>query len=349
MPTALHRLALAGLGFLLPLPALVAQGTLFLHRGDLVQATPVDLDVRAAVERLCRGPTADERARGLETAVPPGTRLLDLRRDGAALTLVFDEPLLLAAALGRIETAIEQLTKTAFATANQRGIEVRAVHLRIRKDGVERDLSERLARGPAPTPATTTTPTSAGGTALRQVSGTGALSGMRIAISPGHGYYWRTTLGWTTQRGVIDGTVEDIHTAEICNDFVIPMLENMGAEIVLCRDHGEIGVEVIADNDQGAPTYTETGAWSTSTSQGYNGGGYRFASIAPTATATATWSIPVPQDGIYPVYVQFRAGANRSSVARFTVHHTGGSTLYQIDQTLDDRTWVRLGDHAFSQ
>ncbi|MGE3173059.1 MAG: N-acetylmuramoyl-L-alanine amidase, partial [Planctomycetota bacterium] len=42
-------------------------------------------------------------------------------------------------------------------------------------------------------------------------------------------------------------------------------------------------------------------------------------------------------------------GANRSSVARFTVHHTGGSTLYQIDQTLDDRTWVRLGDHAFSQ
>ncbi len=321
-----------------------AQGALWLRRGDLVQAQPIDRGLRAAMERLCAGPTASERGMGFESAVPAGTRLVDLRVHGSVLTLVFDEPLLLAAAFGRIEQAIEQLTKTAFDTANQNGIGIDAVHLRVAgSDGTERDLAERIAPR---SDATSTTTASA--PQARVVGQTGGLSGLRIAVAPGHGYYWHSTLGWTTQRGIIDGTVEDIHCAEICNDFVIPMLANMGAEIVLCREHGEITSESIGDNDGGAPAYSETGGWTTSASSGYLGLGYRFTNATTTATATATWTLNVARDGIYPVYVYFRAGTNRSASARYAVHHSGGSTLHEVDQRIDDRTWVWLGDYSFS-
>ena len=89
------RLGLACAALLCALPA---QGALWLRRGDLVQAQPIDTSVRAAIERLCAGPSAGERAQGLESAVPAGTRLVEARTEGTALTLVFDEPLLLAAA-----------------------------------------------------------------------------------------------------------------------------------------------------------------------------------------------------------------------------------------------------------
>lgn len=341
MRTLRSPLAVAAL--LLPAVPAFAQGALFLRQGDLVQAQPIDRDLHAALTRLCAGPTDAERAAGLSSAVPPGTRLLEVRRHGDVLVLVFDQVLLLAAALGRVEQAIEQLTKTAFETARAEGRPVSTVHLHVFENGEAHDLTHRLQRGPTATTAPSTVAPQA-----RVVGVNGGLAGLRIAVSPGHGYYWHSTLGWTTQRGVIDGTVEDLHCAEICNDFVIPMLQNLGAEIVMCREHGEILGEAIADNDSGAPIYSETGAWTTSASSGYLGLGYRFAGVAPTASATATWTRSVPQDGIYPVYVYFRAGANRSTAARYTVVHSGGSTLHEVDQTVDDRTWVWLGDYAFS-
>jgi hypothetical protein len=114
----------------------------------------------------------------------------------------------------------------------------------------------------------------------------------------------------------------------------------------------EITAETIGDNEQGPSVYSETGGWTTSTSSGYAGLGYRFATStgtsATTPTATATWTLPVTRDGIYPVYVYFRAGSNRSGAARYTVRHTGGDTVHEVDQRIDDRTWVWLGDYAFS-
>ena len=62
-----------------------------------------------------------------------------------------------------------------------------------------------------------------------------ALAGRRIVVSPGHGYYWHSSLGWTTQRGVIDGLIEDVHTNEIMFDHVLPYLEGAGANVISCR------------------------------------------------------------------------------------------------------------------
>ena len=46
----------------------------------------------------------------------------------------------------------------------------------------------------------------------------------------------------------------------------------------------------------------------------------------PTATATATWTIPVQKEGLYPVFAWFRASSNRTTAARYTIHHTGGTS-----------------------
>ncbi|MBK8100693.1 MAG: N-acetylmuramoyl-L-alanine amidase [Planctomycetes bacterium] len=323
---------------LLLLPALAAQGTLFFRNGNLVQAQPIDFELGAALHRLGAGPTAGELAAGVTSHVPAGTRLLAIRGEGDERTLVFDAGLLRALRTGGLEHAIEQITKTALRTGN-----LRTAHIKIADStGAERDLSELLPPPPALAPRISGAPAAFG------PSVQGALTGRKIAISPGHGYYWHSSLGWTTQRGNIDGLIEDIHTAEICNHYLQPLLENLGATVVSCRERGAIDQELIRDNDGGAPNYTETGVWTTSGSSGYAGGGYRYASTGPTVTATANWHFAVPRDGLYPVYTWFRASSNRATDAQFSIQHSGGTTAVTIDQTTDNLSWVWLGEYWFT-
>ena len=317
---------------LLPATAL-AQTTMFWRGGNLTAMSPPALDLAAAVSRLCAGPTAAERQNGFSSALPAGTRLVALRQKASEVTLVFDAGLLGAV---RLEDAIEQLT----ATARSAGMD--AVHLHIgNDDGTDTDLSALLPPAqafphapPLPLPIDNLVP--------------GALSGRTVAVSPGHGYYWHSTLGWTTQRGVIDGLVEDRHTNEIAIQYLMPFLENLGARVLSCRERGETEQERIVDNDAGAPAYTETGGWSTSASAGYLNSTYRFAGTGPSITATATWTLPVPQDGSHPVYACFRAGSNRAPDARFTIRHAGGETTVQVDQTTSNLSWEYLGEYWFT-
>jgi spore germination protein GerM len=62
--------------------------------GDTLQDVPrrvrgrtAEARLRGALEALLAGPTADERARGLTTAIPPGTRLRGLRIDNGVVVV----------------------------------------------------------------------------------------------------------------------------------------------------------------------------------------------------------------------------------------------------------------------
>jgi len=72
-----------------------------------------------------------------------------------------------------------------------------------------------------------------------------SLDGKRVVVSPGHGYYWHSTLGWTTQRGLIDGLIEDLHTNEIVMDHLSTNLEGAGAQIISCRARTRTTTEVL--------------------------------------------------------------------------------------------------------
>ena len=321
-----------------------AQDVLFFRQNNLAALGPWHGDVGSAIARLCAGPTAAEAQLGYTSHVPPGTQLLAWRVQNGEAQLLFDATLLQLLPGCSREHAIEQIDKTAL-----RAPGVVGVRIEVRMpDGRELPLHEALGERPQapaqPLPQPARAPAAAG-----LVSPFGALAGKRIAVSPGHGYYWHTTLGWTTQRGVIDGLIEDIHTAEIANQYLIPFLNNLGADVVMAREHGEVPTDGVADNDAGAPGYVETGGWSLSASAGWNGGSYRFANVSTVAeTATATWTIPVARDGLYPVFACFRAGANRTPAARYRVEHSGGTSDVVVDQQVDNVTWAHLGNFWFT-
>lgn len=320
-------LALAG--------SVLGQDVLFWREANLAVVGREDRSLLAAMTRLCAGPTGAEAQLGFTSHVPVATRCLQATVTGSTAKVVLTDALL---ASRNLEDAIEQIDKTALSMPG-----VRRVVIAVQsKDGTQRELGAALGHGNLQAMA-------AGPAMANLVASFGSLQGKRIAVSPGHGYYWHSSLGWTTQRGLIDGLIEDIHVAEICNRYLIPLLQNMGADIVFCREHGERSVEALVDNDTGAPAYTETGGWSTSASSGYQNSTYRFAGTNPTTeTATATWQIPVAQDGLYPVYAWFRASSNRTPQAQYRVHHSGGITTAVVDQTRDNLTWAHLGTYWFT-
>ncbi|MFN9756638.1 MAG: N-acetylmuramoyl-L-alanine amidase [Planctomycetota bacterium] len=336
--------ALAVLAAAVAVATCPAQDVLFFRQNNLAALGPWHGDVGSAIARLCAGPTAAEAQFGYASHVPPGTQLLAWRVQNGEAQLLFDATLLQLLPGCSREHAIEQIDKTAL-----RAPGVSGVRIEVRMpDGRELPLHEALGERPQapaqPLPQPARAPAAAG-----LVSPFGALAGKRIAVSPGHGYYWHTTLGWTTQRGVIDGLIEDIHTAEIANQYLIPFLNNLGADVVMAREHGEVPADGLADNDAGAPGYVETGGWSLSASAGWNGGSYRFANVSTVAeTATATWTIPVARDGLYPVFACFRAGANRTPAARYRVEHSGGTSDVVVDQQVDNVTWAHLGNFWFT-
>lgn len=172
--------------------------------------------------------------------------------------------------------------------------------------------------------------------------GGGALAGKRVIVSPGHGYYFHTQYGWTTQRGQVNGLIEDIHTNEVAIDYLIPMLERAGARVFSARERSRQVEEAIVDDGPRSPGFSSQGTWQAGAYPGYEGGGYTYASGA--SSATATWDFRPRRSGSYPVWVWFREGANRNARARYVVGHSGGSTTVYLDQRSDGQRWVHLGD-----
>lgn len=316
----------------------MSQEVLFFRNANLARVAPHHRSLTDAMRHLCAGPSASETSLGFVSHLPAGTRCVQAAITGQTATIVFSDHILRGQ--GNLEDGIEQIDKT---TLSVPGVD-RVVILVQFANGTQQELGAALGQASNVSAMPGAPPPTAS-----LVSPFGTLSGKRIAVSPGHGYYWHSSLGWTTQRGVIDGLVEDIHTAEICNRYLIPFLQNMGADIVFCREPGEQSVDGLVDNDVGAPAYVETGAWSTSGSSGYQNSTYRFVGSNSVAeTATATWQIPIAEDGLYPVFAWFRASSNRTPEANYRVHHAGGIANVVVDQTRDNLTWAHLGTFWFA-
>jgi hypothetical protein len=101
---------------------------------------------------------------------------------------------------------------------------------------------------------------------------------------------------------------------------------------------------VIVDNDAAAPGYTETGAWTTSGSTGYEGGTYRFANVG--GASTATWTATLSNADLYDVAVWYREGSNRATATRFEIQ-AAGPQVATVDQTGNGLEWVSLGTFDF--
>ena len=94
------------------------------------------------------------------------------------------------------------------------------------------------------------------------------LAGRHIAVWQSHGRYFDGGLGlWTWQRPCLFQTCEDMFTQSFVLPYLVPMLENAGAYVLLPRERDVQKNEIIVDNNEscgarGTGTYKETGKWS---------------------------------------------------------------------------------------
>ncbi|MFA6676519.1 MAG: xanthan lyase [Bacteroidales bacterium] len=205
---------------------------------------------------------------------------------------------------------------------------------------------------------------------------TKGLQNRNIALWQSHGRYYEQSLArWEWQRATIMETVEDLYTQGYVLPYLVPMLENAGAYVVLPRERSLNKIEIIVDNDKNVSPfkgeYQELGKgqWKTqSTSSNKTG----FANLKPyyedgenpftlgTARYIETtnkqknasfvkWHPKVPKDGEYAVCVSYISTPNSNERTRYTVIHSGGSTDFMVNQRIGGGTWVYLGTFKFNK
>lgn len=175
----------------------------------------------------------------------------------------------------------------------------------------------------------------------------GALSGRIVFTSAGHGWTWGSS-GWFTQRGVVNEICEDFGNLDQMTMFVFYCF-NAGATVVPFRPVGYQTNEVVLDNDD--PGVTFSGSWANSSSTIFWGSPgdvpYRYASLAASETATATYTPTIPLAGFYPVYTWVRHGSDRGDQL-YRIRHTGGETQVRVPHYLVGNGWVYLGTYYFN-
>ena len=178
----------------------------------------------------------------------------------------------------------------------------------------------------------------------------GALTGKTVFLNPGHGWYYSSTLArWATQRGNSYGCIEDLSNGEAVLQHLARYLYNAGANVWTCRERDFNPNMVIVDNGAGAPSYTTTGTWATTTGSGsWHATDFQYSQVSLTETAVATYTPNIPAAGPYAVYVWTPSGSGRTANAKVRVKHAGGTTEHIINMQQDDNTWRFLGLYYFN-
>jgi len=332
-------------------------------QGPVCVERAAGLEPEGLLAALLAGPTPQERAQGIWSAIPEGTTLegLEVRPDGTVVV--------------RLEVPLKPLLDLDHATfeiiVHQVGWTLEPLawrELRIQTwDPMAEEfvpLAVFLPRIPDPRKETVLSgeetpslPTAYTGQppAPGQGQPQGALSGKTVYVSAGHGWEWNGYT-WRVQRipypldPYVGPIIEDHNNAEVVNQYLLEYLWNAGAQVWPVRERDMNDVEVVVDNDDPDPGtgYFEIGTWTTIGGTGYAGTDYHQATtVDSTPTATAVWTATLPTDGEYAVYVWYRTGSDRASDAHHTVHHAGGETTVTVDQQHHGITWHYIGSYGF--
>jgi hypothetical protein len=180
----------------------------------------------------------------------------------------------------------------------------------------------------------------------------GALSGARIFVSAGHGWYYNGEQGrWMTQRGVTNDLLEDFCNAESVNQYLVPMLWNAGASVWTVRERDLQTNEVIVHHSDAAQCVLE-GEWELEDRAGaWSGTQLATRSTTGEPDAVATFAPDIPATGMYAVYVRYapsetsRRGTSTST--RFLINHSGGTRVWVQDQNHHHSTWTYIGHYHF--
>jgi len=197
------------------------------------------------------------------------------------------------------------------------------------------------------------------------------LASKHIAMWASHGKYFEPKLNrWEWQRARLFETCEDLYTSSYVLPFLVPMLENAGAYVMMPRERDTQVEEVIVDNDgtlSPLSKYSEHNgneAWGKGDGTGFaekhkiykdfdnpfQEGTYRVANtIRKGNESTAQWLPNIPRIGRYAVYVSYHSLPNSTEDALYTIYHCGGVTHFKVNQTMGNETWIYLGTFLFDK
>ncbi|MCK9159050.1 MAG: xanthan lyase [Bacteroidaceae bacterium] len=199
------------------------------------------------------------------------------------------------------------------------------------------------------------------------------LQNKHIAMWQSHGLYYNSSLDrWEWQRARIFETVEDLYTQSYVLPFLVPMLENAGATVLLPRERDTQTEEIIIDNDRGLKSnsvYSEHSgkyAWLTGSEKGFahlkeqykdfenpfKDGTYRQTLTVKNGNKNSSrieWIPDIPESGKYAVYISYKTVKNSTDDALYTVYHKGEITSFRVNQQMGGSTWIYLGTFNFNQ
>lgn len=196
------------------------------------------------------------------------------------------------------------------------------------------------------------------------------LQNHHLALWQSHGWYYEQKLArWEWQRARVLQTVEDLYTQSYVLPYLVPMLENAGANVLLPRERDIQKYEIIVDNDKNKDKsiYREVNgkdSWTAGLFGGFANlkesyldgenpfrlGSYRqVQTINKGEESFSEWIPDIPEKGQYGVYVSYKTLDNSTDDARYTVYHLGGKTEFSINQKMGGGTWIFLGFFSFDK
>lgn len=194
------------------------------------------------------------------------------------------------------------------------------------------------------------------------------LTNRHIALWQSHGWYFEQKLDrWEWQRARIFQTVEDLYTQSYVLPFLVPMLENAGANVLLPRERDFQKHEIIVDNDGCLDNskFSEYGSWEIASDKGFahkktiykdfenpfSDGTYKYTKSRNIKDrfSFVEWIPEIPESGKYAIYISYKSLKNSTEDARYEVHHKGGISHFSVNQKMGGGTWIYLGHFEFDK
>lgn len=195
------------------------------------------------------------------------------------------------------------------------------------------------------------------------------LQGRHLSLWASHGRYYDIGKGeWRWQRPFLFCTTEDLYTQTLVVPYLIPMLENAGANVFTPRERDWQRNEVIVDNDQRSSGYLELTTkepWKLTGKPGFALHGGTYADLENPFQAgsarqvkarkrrkrlsEASYQPYFPEPGRYAVYVSYQTLPKSVDDAEYTVYHKGQATTFHVNQQMGGGTWVYLGTFDFDR
>lgn len=192
-----------------------------------------------------------------------------------------------------------------------------------------------------------------------------ALYNINIALWHSHGWYYESKLDrWEWQRARLFQTVEDIYPLSYTMPFLVPMLENAGANVFIPRERDWQMHEILVDNNGSsgrslyvAPEHLENSGEGSGFALGdppyvdqnpFRLGSYETMVSDRKTTASIQWIPEIPESGEYAVYISFHSSPANATDALYRVHHQNGISEFSINQQMGGGTWVYLGKFSFA-